>query len=298
MRKWSIIGVGSGWGAGDMRTADGPRVLMENCPKYFQTISSVLTYWHHKEYLFLSNIRPLTRDRLQYHESHIIDVTTWLSNYVQTIMLQRNIPLVFGGDHSIAVGTWNGVKAAYPREDIGLIWIDAHMDAHTIETSPSLNLHGMPIAILLGYGDTRLIHLTDYSQIFKPQNICLIGIRSFEDEEATFLKQQGVRIYWMEDVQERGFTVIFNEAISYISTKRFGISIDIDVFDPEEAPGTGTLVQDGLKLKDVAGPLFGLFKNPYFLGLEIVEFNPLRDVDGKTSRLIWELVRIINGGTL
>jgi arginase len=289
---WRIIGAGSGWGAQNMGTADGPKVLMANCPDLFRDIPALLSYWHDQPLSFTNPV-PLPAIQAEEHFNHVIKMTKWLQSCVQDTILQGSIPVVFGGDHSTAIGTWSGAKAAFPQEDIGLIWIDAHMDAHTPQTSPSLNIHGMPVAVLLGQGDARFMEIIGSTPILKPKNLCLIGIRSFEEGEAVLLKQLGVHIYTIEEVQKRGFSSVFNEAISQISADKFGLSIDVDGFDPINAPGTGTPEKGGLHFKDAAHTLFGLAKDPRFLGLEIVEFNPHLDRDNITCQLVWDLVNAL-----
>jgi arginase len=292
--SWRIIGAGSGWGAQNMGTADGPKVLMANCPDLFREVPALLSYWHDQPLSF-SNPIPLSASQAQEHLEHILKMTTWLQSCVQDAILQGKTPLVFGGDHSTAIGTWSGAKTAFPQEDIGLIWIDAHMDAHTPQTSPSLNIHGMPVAVLLGQGDARLTEITGAATpILKPENLCLIGIHSFEEGEASLLDQLGVRIYTIEDVRKQGFSSVFTQAISQIPADKFGLSIDIDGFDPTEAPGTGTPEKGGLHFKDVVNSLSGLAKDPRFLGLEIVEFNPHLDHDNMTCQLIWDLVKALS----
>lgn len=294
MRQWKIIGVGSGWGARDMGTADGPKVLMERIPPYFQVFPKALTYWHHVPLNFSHSV-SLSLVEAQIHGDHVLEVVTHLCDQAKTACLRGEIPLVLGGDHSIAIGTWSGVKGALENEDMGLIWIDAHLDAHIPQTSPSLNIHGMPVAILLGHGDSRFTSLGELGPKLKPENLCLIGIRSFEQGEANLLNDLGVKVYMMKEVQERGFAAVFKEARSNISARRFGLSIDVDGFDPEEAPGTGTPEASGLQLKDVKEALYGLAKDPDFLALEITEFNPHRDLNNKTSHLVWDLVTTITG---
>lgn len=296
MQAWHIIGVGSGWGAQDMRTADGPKTLMAHMPALFQQFSQSLSYWHRDKSLHISNPAPLPALQAQIHVSHVLEMATALCGETKNICLQGKAPLVLGGDHSIAIGTWSGVKSALGDEDLGLIWVDAHMDAHLPQTSPSLNMHGMPIAILLGKGDAQFMELGGVLPKLKPQNLCLIGVRSFEKEEADFLSSLGVRVFFMEDVRREGFTALFQKARRQISARRFGVSIDIDVFDPMEAPGTGVPELNGLQFKeDVKKALHGLAQDPCFLGLEITEFNPYRDIDNKTCRLVWDLAKIITG---
>lgn len=294
VRQWSIIGVGTGWGARNMGTADGPQVLMDNIPPYFQQFPQTFTYWH-ADVLSFSNPYPLSAELSKIHSQHVFEMATALCMETKESILQGNLPLVLGGDHSMAIGTWSGIKAALKDEDIGLIWIDAHMDAHTPDTSPSLNVHGMPLAALLGQGETRFTNIGDVCPKLKPENLCLIGIRSFEEGEEALLKHLGVRVYSMKEVQERGFAATFQEARSKLKASRFGLSIDIDAFDPQEAPGTGTPEDFGLRFNEVKDALEGLAQDPSFLALEITEFNPHRDLNNMTCQLVWDLVAIITG---
>lgn len=286
LRQWQIIGVGSGWGAQDIRTADGPKVLTSRIPSHFQNFPKALTYWHKI---------PLTKKDIEIHNENIYAMTKELSEQTKNTILQGKLPLVLGGDHSIAIGTWSGIKVALGSEDLGLIWIDAHLDAHTPKTSPSLNMHGMPVAVLLGQGESRFTTLSGPSPKLKPENIFLIGIRSFEKEEEHFLKEMGVTIYDMKEIEARGFHAIFQEVLTKFSNLKFGISIDVDAFDPNEAPGTGTPESQGLKFKNVHVSLYNLIQNPNFIALEITEFNPHRDEDHKTADLVWNLARTISG---
>jgi arginase len=295
VRDWHIIGVGTGWGARNMGTADGPKVLLDNIPLSFQKCSKAFTYWHDQESLNFSNPMPLSLDQAKQHADHIFEMVTSLSAQVKKSVLEGNVPLVLGGDHSMAIGTWSGVKAALPHEDMGLIWIDAHMDAHTPQTSPSLNIHGMPLATLLGQGEERFVNLEGVGLKVKPENLCLIGIRSFEQGEEDLLKRLRVQVYFMEEVKERGFAAVFEEVRRKFADRRFGLSIDVDGFDPEEAPGTGTPEASGLRFKDVQDALQGLAQDPAFLALEITEFNPHCDVNNKTCQLVWNLMATVTG---
>jgi arginase len=286
LRKWKLIGVGSGLGAENKGTADGPQVLMEQIPDYFKNYPNILLNWQ---------FPLLTPMDAEIRNDTIYAMTRQLSEHTKNAVLEGEVPLVLGGDHSIAIGTWSGIKAAIGLEDMGLIWIDAHLDAHTPKTSPSLNMHGMPVAVLLGNGEARFTHLCGSHPKLKPENICLIGIRSFEKEEEAFLKNMGVTIYSMKEVDERGFQAVFQDALTKFSNLKFGMSIDVDAFDPTEAPGTGTNESLGIKLNDVQSSLYNLLQNPNFLALEITEFNPHLDEDNKTANLVWNLARNISG---
>ena len=203
--------------------------------------------------------------------------------------------LVFGGDHSCAIGTWSGVKRHFPQKQLGLIWIDAHMDSHLPETSPSKAIHGMPLACLLGHGEKTFRTLSGMSPTLLPQNVCMIGIRSYEPEEEALLSLLGVKVYYMHDVQRLGFEKILEQCVNHLKqhTDVYGISIDLDAFDPDDAPGVGSPETNGLKPKPVIAGLRSLRDDPTLLGLEIVELNPVKDDELKTAKLCVDLANAI-----
>jgi len=208
---------------------------------------------------------------------------------------------VIGGDHSCAIGTWTGVAHAYHEQgDIGLIWIDAHMDSHTPQTTETQNLHGMPLSHLFGTGFDSLLTVLDPAPKLKPENVCLIGIRSYQSAEYQFLEKLGVKIIFMEEVLQRGMPAVFAAALAHVSraTIGVGISIDLDALDPCDAPGVGYREANGITADDL---LTALAKFPLatpFLGLEITEYNPLRDEKQKTAKLLIEIIRAVYGRLL
>ena len=206
---------------------------------------------------------------------------------------------VIGGDHSCAMGTWSAVAHANrPRGDIGLIWIDAHMDSHTPDTSTSQNIHGMPVAHLLGEGVPSLCQLLDEYPKIKPENLCIIGVRSYEAKEAERLKRLGVSVYFMNEVTQRGIQTIIHEACQRVSrtTCGFGISIDMDAIDPQDAPGVGCPEPGGIPGAALVLALQSIqheYKNS-LLGLELAEFNPINDNQNvKTTALLVELMQAV-----
>lgn len=202
--------------------------------------------------------------------------------------------IVTGGDHTSAMGTWSGVRAALSGS-LGLIWVDAHMDSHTPETSESGRFHGMPLAALLGYGDSRFTQILAPEPKINPSQVCLIGVRSYEAGEAQLLKKLGVRIYFMDEVKQRGLAVIFNEALERVNrgTAGYGLSLDLDGLDPREAPGVDVPEPDGLGLKELCEALKSLSGDPRLQGMEVVEFNPNKDIQQRTERAIVELIQAI-----
>lgn len=203
---------------------------------------------------------------------------------------------VLGGDHSSAIGTWSGVTAASSKP-FGLIWIDAHMDAHTFATSQSQNIHGMPLAALLGYGDPLLTEMLKKEAKIRAENLHLHGIRSFEPEEKKLLEELKVSICYAEESLAKGTQVVLNQVAQKLSQdcEYFGVSLDLDAFDPKYAPAVSTPARKGLKPADILSFLKELKTNypKQFVGLEITEFNPSRDKEGKTLLLVREIIELL-----
>jgi arginase len=209
-----------------------------------------------------------------------------LARHAGAAVSRGHLPLVLGGDHSCAIGTWKGIAQAI-QGPLGLIWIDAHMDAHTPATTESGRLHGMPLACLLGYGDDSLTGIAGGARI-DPAHLCLVGIRSFEAGEAALLRRLGVRIFTMREIRARGLEVVLREAreIAGSNTAGYGISVDLDAIDPLEAPGVGSPVRGGLRAADVVNGLKQYAGDAALRGLEIVEYNPHLDRDAQTIALV------------
>lgn len=206
--------------------------------------------------------------------------------------------IVLGGDHTSAIGTWSGVfTALHTKGPFGLIWIDAHMDSHVPETSASGRFHGMPLASLLGYGDQMFTQLLAPLPKVQPHQLCLIGVRSYEPEEARLLKQLNVRVFYIEEVMQRGLQTVFDEALELVNkgTIGYGISLDIDSIDPLEAPAVDVPESGGLKVQELMDVLAQVSHDPRLIGAEIVEFNPSQDKDKITENMILGLIQAITG---
>lgn len=199
------------------------------------------------------------------------------------------IPIVLGGDHAIAAGTWRGVGRALGAAP-GLIWIDAHLDAHTPASSTSGNYHGMPLAALLGVGADAMVDISGPQ--LDPARIAVIGARSYETEEMHLLTACGVRVFGMADVSRRGFRAVFAEALTIAGEggRPFGISIDLDGLDPRTVPGVATPAADGLAPGDLSRAFSGLANSRQCVAIEIAEYCPARDVLGMSARTAIELL--------
>jgi len=200
---------------------------------------------------------------------------------------------VFGGDHSCAIGTWSGARDGLGENGpLGLVWFDAHMDSHTPETTPSGRVHGMPLACLMGYGAKALTEIAKHRPPLSPRHVCLVGVRSFEAGEKALLDRLGVRVIHMDEVRTKGVAAATTEALAIArrGTAGFGVSVDLDVLDPEEAPGVGSRVDGGMRGRDLAAALRPLCGMSDFLGLEVAEYNPVFDHHGTTARQVRRLV--------
>jgi len=190
---------------------------------------------------------------------------------------------------------WNlewGGRRMRQRGPLGLLWVDAHMDSHTPDTSPSGALHGMPLACLLGYGERELTEVAYPGPKLQPQHVCIVGVRSFEEGEARLLEVLGVRVFFMQEVQRIGPEAVMQEAMEIVSqeTAAFGISIDMDAIDPLDAPGVGSPAPLGIAGRALVECMGMVAQQPKLAGIEVTEFNPLRDVNKKTAKLVGDLL--------
>ncbi|MBZ0105004.1 MAG: arginase [Sulfuricella denitrificans] len=283
MKPVEIIGVASGLGARDPGCAAGPGSVEQSglVPGLRQQACDIAwrTTLHPATGLSpLAGIQVLCAD---------------LAREVRTTIDHNRLPLVIGGDHSCAIGTWSGAAQALREQGaLGLIWIDAHMDSHTPQTTPSGAIHGMPLAVLLGFGAPELVDITNFSPKILPAHVCLIGVRSFESGEANLLQRLGVRIFFMAEVKQRGIAAVMAEALTIAQhgTAGFGISIDLDAFNPKESPGVGTPVGHGLHHLALDKTLRGILHHPRLVALELAEYNPLRDQNQRSLRLVEDLL--------
>jgi arginase len=278
-RHIELIGAAWGLGGADPGCAEAPDALI---PRVRERLA------HSGAEVSLGPmLRPSPTERRK--EAAVSKLNAALASAVVAAMRQARVPCVIGGDHSCAGGTWVGV-ARMVQGELGLIWIDAHMDSHTPGTSHTGRLHGMPLAWLLGQADDDLYGLS--AGVVDPERVALIGVRSYEPEEKERLDRLGVRVFHIEEVGRRGLDTVCDEAlrIATAGTSGFGISIDLDAVTPEEAPGVGTPVPEGIAAGELARALHRLGSRPDLVALELAEYLPRLDPDGRSARVAIELV--------
>ncbi|MHB8654573.1 MAG: arginase [Terriglobia bacterium] len=203
-------------------------------------------------------------------------------------------PISLGGDHSIAVGTQAGLSKYYRdrKQAIGCIWIDAHADMNTPESSPSGNVHGMPFACTLGFGPEPLANLFGYAPKIQPENCVLIGARNLDERERGLVKNSGINVFTMRTIDEQGMGEVMQKSLAYATrgTAGFVVSFDMDVVDPSEAPGVGTPVPGGITFREAHLAMEMIADSKKMLALEVVEINPIIDIANKTAILAVGLV--------
>lgn len=228
----------------------------------------------------------------EFYLGPIRDICRNLATLTEGIMDRGNIPITLGGDHSVAIGSISGILRhfAKKKQELGLIWIDAHADVNTPTSSPSGNIHGMPLAVLLGRGHEELTSITD--QKLRPQNTALIGIRNIDDEEKRILRESGIKFFTMRDIDEKGMFTVMREAIEHASNGTAGIhaSFDIDGIDPRYAPGVSTPVSGGLTLREAHLCLEMIYETKKLVGMDLVELNPVSDVNAQSANLVVDLI--------
>jgi len=248
----------------------------------------------------LGNVPVVQRESCPEGEPHakflpqITETCTHLAEAVEKALDEGKFPLVLGGDHSIAVGTVSGVSKHFRarKEKLGMIWIDAHTDMNTPGTSPSGNVHGMPLACCVGLGPAELSGIFGYSPKVNPANVALVGIRSVDDKERDNVQLSGVHVFTMRDIDERGLGPVIEEAVGVATsgTAGFHVSLDMDVVDPQEAPGVGTPVRGGITYREAHLAMETLNDTGQMVSMEVVEVNPVIDEANRTAILAVELV--------
>ena len=204
------------------------------------------------------------------------------------------IPVVLGGDHSLAAGSIAGVATALAErgERLGVIWLDAHADLNTPESTLSGNVHGMPVAHLLGHGDPGMASIARPAPAVRPEHLVIIGSRDLDQAERTHAREYGVTIYTMRDIDERGLRTILAEAIAKVSEGTTGlhVSLDLDFVDPRDAPGVGTPVRGGVTYREAHLAMETLWDSGRVVSLDLVEVNPVLDSYNQTAELAVELM--------
>jgi arginase len=233
--------------------------------------------------------QPIGNTHLKYLEP-ILKVSEELADTVTSALVAKEFPLILGGDHSIALGSITGVTRVY--KDISVVWIDAHADFNTEESTPSGNIHGMILAALAGIGNSYLTGIGGWVPKLDPQKIVIVGARNLDLGERELLRSHHVNVFTMSDIDQRGISNVMGEALSLAGKARDGIhlSLDMDALDPEHAPGVGTPVPGGLTYREAHMIMELIADSGHLIGMDVVEVNPILDRENATALLAVELI--------
>ncbi|MDR7870968.1 MAG: arginase [Tissierellaceae bacterium] len=224
----------------------------------------------------------------------INEVNTNLAHSVYSSLTSKSFPFVIGGDHSIGAGSISGASKYF--EEMAVIWVDAHGDINDIETSPSGNVHGMPLASTMNVGHPNMTNLYYEGIKVKPENVYIIGARDLDPGEIDLVEKLSINLYTMDDINNVGLESVLNDAINKIKSSNVDgvhLSFDIDVLDDGVAPGTGTPVKDGINVDEAKLILDKILSSNFVTSMDFVEFNPLLDIDDKTAKVCIELLELI-----
>jgi arginase len=236
---------------------------------------------------------PIGEKRAKYLQE-IAETCADIAKTVDKALQEGFLPLVLGGDHSIAAGVAAGDSNFYrqQKKDIGYIWLDAHGDMNTPDSSPSGNVHGMPLASIMGYGAPELSELLGFKPKAEAGNIVIVGARDLDSHERKIAKKSGVHVFTMRDIDERGMREVMSDAIKYAmdDTAGIAVSLDMDFVDPADAPGVGTPVRGGVTYREAHLAMEMIADSEAMVSLEVVEINPILDEHNRTALLGVELV--------
>ena len=228
------------------------------------------------------------------HLAAVSNVCVRVAERAEAMTSEGYFPIFLGGDHSIAIGTVSGVAKNAGRT--GVIWLDAHADFNTPETSPSGNIHGMPLAVLTGSGHPDLVTIGGEGASVRPEDVVIVGLRSVDLEERRLLREAGIRVYTMKEVDAFGIASVVRRALKALShLERVHVSLDLDVMDPDVAPGVGTPVRGGLTYREAHLVMELINEAGLATSLDVVEVNPILDDRNGTAELAVELVASLMG---
>jgi arginase len=248
-----------------------------------------------------SHSLPGFEEKLKYL-NEIYEASQRLADQTETIIDAGELPITIGGDHSIAIGSLSGIVKGFRKQDqrLGLIYFDAHADMNTPDTTPSGNIHGMPLAALLGYGAPELVNVGGFAPKFDPKLCAHVGARDIDPGERELIRRLGMRFFTMREIDERGIAACMDDAIRIAEqgSGGFAVTFDVDVLDPGDAPGSGTLVRGGLSYREAHLSMEKIAETRAMRSLEVVEINTALDQNNRTAELGVELILSALGKTI
>ncbi len=293
----SIISMPLFYGCDNPGVENGPKVLRDNnLINIFKKNHNVTdmgdVYVEHAD-----AINKYVANKKMKYLDEVINANIELANKVYSALENNTLPITIGGDHSLALGSVAGTSKYYGNDDIAVVWVDAHGDMNTDETTPSGNIHGMPLSASMGIGHSNLTNLYFKGQKVKPENVFLIGARDLDIGEVELINEYNLKVWNMEDIQYRGINTVLDEFKASLKDKNINnihLSFDIDGLDPSYVPGTGTPVENGLTFLEGQNILETILDTNLVRSIDFVEFNPALDKNNRTIETCTELLKIIS----
>lgn len=283
-KKISIIGVPSDYGQQRRGVDMGPSAM-----RYAGAIDRLVKLGY--DVIDEGNISVHRTKSTNYHKNEnllnleeVLEASAQLARKVDEVIEQGRFPVILGGDHSISIGSIAGIRKHY--KNLGVIWFDAHTDINTPETTPSGNIHGMPLAVNLGLGDERLVNVAKDAPAVKFENVVIIGARSIDEGEKALIKEKKIKIFTMHEIDRMGMSKVIEETVAYLKARQVDgvhISIDLDALDPLYTPGVGTPVPGGITYRESHLAMEMLEEANIITSCEFVEVNPILDERNKTA---------------
>ncbi|MDF2606220.1 MAG: arginase [Bacillales bacterium] len=293
-QKITILGVPMDLGQTRRGVDMGPSAI-----RYADVVEKLSDLGHKIEDLGNLEVAPQTalkstkNDNLKNFDE-VLHISRELADKVDKIVSDSKFPLIFGGDHSIAIGTIAGISKHY--KNLGVIWFDAHADMNTLDTTPSGNIHGMPLAINLGHGNSDLVNILNYFPKIRPENVVIIGARSIDKGEKALIKQLGINVFTMHEIDRLGMSNVIDRTIDILfDCDGVHLSWDMDSLDPLYAPGVGTPVDGGITYREAHLTMELLYQSGIITSAEFVEINTILDQRNKTGRAAVELILSLFG---
>lgn len=306
-KKVGILGVPLGFGAGQTGSELGVNAMRLTRFRGKSIADHIRTGYEVTDHGDAVIVQPAAGSNGD-NPKHLAEMLASSANIIESlnkILANNEMPIILGGDHAIAIPTFSAIAAHHKDSgggEIGLIWFDAHADINTPETSPSGNIHGMPLATLLGHGNEELINLCGYAPKLDPRYFAHIGARDIDPGERANIERLGLRnnFFTMSDIDKRGMAACVEEAINIASQAPggFAVTFDVDMIDPRFAPGSGTLVRGGTTYREAHLALEIIAERGGMVSFEIVEVNPLLDQSNITVELACELILSALGKTI
>lgn len=307
VKKVGILGVPLGFGAGQTGSELGVNAMRLTRFRGKSLADHIRGAYEVADHGDAAIVRPAAGGNGD-NPKHLAEMLASSANIIESlnkILSDGEFPIILGGDHAIAIPTFSAIAAYHKQQgdgEIGLIWFDAHADINTPETSPSGNIHGMPLAVLLGHGNADLVNLCGYAPKLNPKYLAHIGARDIDPGERANIERLGLRdhFFTMSDVDKRGMAACVEDAVKIASAAPGGyaVTFDVDMIDPRFAPGSGTLVRGGTTYREAHLALEILAENGGMRSFEIVEVNPLLDQSNITVELACELILSALGKTI